>query len=392
MDNLDQLFNISQMQRLMMPSSLLLPGTVEPHAHCRPEQTGQMAMAVAECAREHEAIIDIPNVPGIKTIDDLKNRRNSILFLSGRQDFQAFLTPLVNDHSEVNVFNTAYRQKIICGVKIFWQGVSNDYGNSISCVAAIKDFLRELDDNIPITHHAECRHDYRGIPIPIKDREFWCIEHEVESLLVIKPRGIFVIRHVSDLRTLQWINLKRKQGYNIHAEICPQYMILIDDDLFTSDEGHAVLQCNCIHWPRPKDARSRKAIQRAALSGKEYFHIGLDYAMHLWDPSAESGVKLNDKGQAVGGLNFLPRVAKSILIDFYVSNGKQALLAPMLSRNAAKLYGIKLSGREYQYIRKDWVVGEFTYGTQGGGQKPPGRQIRARNFLAGHTMHWQLAA
>ncbi len=388
---LDTMFDISAQTRAAMPEVLTLPGTVDPHVHFRLKKTGQMAMVAAECATEHEATVDIPNVPGITSLEALRERYADIhSCIPYGQRTQVLMTPLVNDTTDPEFIRAARKARLIHGVKIFWQGVSNDYGNSISSAAGAEKLIRSLGDTV-CTLHAECRDDYDGKRIPIKNREFWCVENEVSKIIKMNPEGTFVIRHISDRRTLQWIETQRGRGFNIHGELSPQYLILIDDDIFTGEDSHAALQCNCVFWPRPKDKHSQDAIRRAALWGVDWLHIGTDYAMHLEDFSQPSGVKINNKGVAVGGLNFLPRVAKSVLIDFYISHGRKDLLAPMLSGNAAKLYGIMLSDKQYKYMREDWVVPDYSMGKKEGVIPGQWHPVRSSCFLRGHTMHWRKA-
>ncbi|OGC80394.1 hypothetical protein A2943_00995 [Candidatus Adlerbacteria bacterium RIFCSPLOWO2_01_FULL_51_16] len=400
--DLDKLFDLSAAKMATMPVSLLLPETVDTHVHCRLKKTGQMAMVVTACAGEHGTIVDIPNVPSITTIKAMQERRMEILScVPTGQHLQVLMTPLINDKTDPDMIRSAWDRpdgvEELHGVKIFWQGVSNDYGNSVSSAVAIKPLIQSTTKQfvyksrpLPVTLHAECSKDYSGNEIPIKDREFWCVVNEVEKIVKMNPEGTYVIRHISDYRTLEKIADWQAHRINIHGEVSPQYVILIDDDLFKSDEDHAMLQCNCIFWPRPKDKRSQLAIRKAALSGVPWLHIGTDYAMHLDDMTQEKGVKINSRGEAVGGLNFLPSVAKSLLIDFFMSRNREDLLAPMLSENAAKLYGIRdiqISDRRIKYIRKDWKVPEYSFG-----ETPEGKPVRSVCFLRGHTMHWQRAA
>lgn len=399
MKKLDELFDISAQARAAMPTKLILPGTVDTHVHFRTPNDGRMQMVVAACAGEHEATIDVPNVPDVQTLEQYRARRRIIESYQRGARFQVGMTPLINDKTDPDVIRAAWESGDIKGVKIFWQGVSNDYGNSISSAAAIVPLIKALAKPYHnrltrpvVTLHAECLKDYRGDVIPIKDREFWCVQNEVKAIIEADPEGTYVIRHVSDYRTLEWVELMRhKNGYNIHVELSPQYFILIDDSLFESDSGHAELQCDCIFWPRPKDALSRSKIQEAALWGVSWIHIATDFAIHLDNPLLEGGVKINKWGKAVGGLNLLPKVAKSLMIDFFMSKGRSDLLAPMLSGNAAALYGFELSGKEHAYAREDWVVGDYTHGTVVD-EKLGNRPVKAINFLRGHTMHWKLVA
>lgn len=398
--DLDSLFDISPAKRVQMRQqhSVLLPPSLDTHIHCRTIATGQMGMVVGECAKVHAGIIDIANVPGITTPNDVRRRLAQILsWVPKGKEMQVRITPLINDHTPAHhwqeVWDKPDGEEEIAGVKIFWQGVSNDYGNSISSASAIQDFLRSTTTKLKhksrplvVTMHAECLKDYSGNVIPIKDREYWCMYNEVQKVVRYNPEGTYVIRHVSDYRTLEIIAELRNKGIDIHAEVSPQYFILIDDSLFTGEDGHAALQCNCIFWPRPKDAKSRKAIQSAALKGYAWMHIGQDYALHPEDPAQPVGVKINSSGIAAGGLNFLPMAAKSAMIDFFVANGRLEVLGDLMSRNPARLYGIQLPTKEEEYVHREWMVPEYIFGTNDKGQ-----QVKSWCFLGNKFMHWQPA-
>ena len=186
---LDTMFDISAQTRAAMPEVLTLPGTVDPHGHFGRKNTGQMARGAAECATEHEATVDIPNVPGITSLEALRERYADIhSCIPYGQRTQVLMTPLVNDTTDPEFIRAARKARLIHGVKIFWQGVSNDYGNSISSAAGAEKLIRSLGDTV-CTLHAECRDDYDGKRIPIKNREFWCVENEVSKIIKMNPEA-----------------------------------------------------------------------------------------------------------------------------------------------------------------------------------------------------------
>jgi dihydroorotase len=299
--------------------------------------------------------------------------------------------PLISDTTDPEMIRRGWDkpdgQEDFHGVKVFWEGVSNDYGNSISDIEKIRDILllsteksRFKDRPMPVTYHAECAKDAGGNYIPIKDREFYCVSTQIAKAIEINPEAAHVIRHVSDYRTIETAVDWRAKGVNIHLESSPQYAVLIDDSLFIGSDGLAALQCNCVFWPRPKDEVSRKCNADLMLSGYDWVHYALDYALHLDDPTQASGVKINSRGIAVGGLNFAPEAAVSVVIDYCISRGRPEVLNGLLCTNAARLYGIRLAGPKHRWMRSDWKVPEYTYGGNG---------AKSACFLAGHTMRWK---
>lgn len=391
--DLDTLFDLSIEKREAMPKSAWVPLGIDTHIHGREDKDGRMPMVVRACAGEFECIIDIPNVPNAATGEQCAARGKMMqTFVPQGQTLRILHTPLINDNTDPDMLTEAWKRGHIAGCKIFWTGVSNSYGQFITSTAAVAHILRGIPDDFPVTLHAECSKDYAGNPIERKDWECWCISREVEAMLRIRPRGVFIIRHVSDYRTLEWIEHKWTQGYRVYAELSPQYLIQIDDDLFVNDDGHSELQCDCVYWPRPKDARSRKALQAILLRCPPWLIYGSDFALHLHDQTAEGGVKINKWGKAVGGLNFLPKVAKSCLIDFCLGHGKPWVLERLLVTNPKRAYGIELTGALREYVRQDWVVEDFTEGSYFPAGDIHIRHVHALNFLRRKTMHWQRAA
>lgn len=393
--DLDKLFDIDAKKRAAMPKSLMVPLGIDTHVHGRTPQDGRSQMVIKMCAGEYEAIIDIPNVRDVSSGEQCLARRIMLeaLVPEGKRRLNVYCTPLINDDTDPAMLKAAWKASDIAGIKIFWKGVSNAYGQYITSIQAIERLIAALPDGFVVTVHAECLIDYKGRPLEIKDREYWCIINELVRLIRLNPKLVYIVRHVSDYRTLQWIEERWKEGYKIYAEISPQYLIQVADDIFKDDDGHAELQCDCLYWPRPKDPHSRKALQASVLRCPPWLIWGSDLAVHLHDPSQVGGVKINNMGKAVGGLTFRPAAAKSVVIDFCVSHGKPENLRKLLVDNPSAAYGIKLEGTEVEYVREDWTVPDFTTYERVDTRAPGGLyEARSINFLRGKTMHWKRAA
>jgi len=390
--DLDSLFNISAQMRGKEREFLELDGIVDPHVHGRGKADGRMQMAMRECAGTYAAIVDVANIPGRPTQESSRTRLGEMRScLPAGSAMQLMTVPLVNDTTDPEMIRRGWDKpdgsEDFHGVKVFWEGVSNDFGNSITHIDKITELLKMSTARMrfktrpmPVTYHAECAKYPDGKKIPIKDREFYCVTTQIAKAVEVNPEAAHVIRHASDYRTVEWAVDQRARGVNIHIELSPQYAILIDDDIFTGNDGLAVLQCNCVFWPRPKDEQSRSYMAELMLKGYDWVHYGLDYAMHLDDPTKPGGVKINNQGLAVGGLNFMPSAAVSIVIDYCVSHGKKDILNGLLCTNAAKLYGIKLQGPKHRFIRADWKVPAYTHN---------GADAKSACFLADHTMRWK---
>jgi dihydroorotase len=381
------------------PTHIDLPLTIDPHVHLRDETDGRLAMTLAECDAAHAVVIDIGNTATEVTSLALVEERDAVVQRNKPpgSNLRVYYSPLIGRGGDMNIMRDIRDQspdnrKAVC-VKIFFEGVSNAR-TSITDVEQIRFIIEESTRGdlppTPITWHAECLKASDGRMIPIKDREHYCVTKQVERALKFNPDAVHVIRHVSDRRTIQWAQEMRRLGFNVHLEQSMQYLLHTNDSIFMADDGsHAILQCDCIYWPRPKDEADRCAAIALAQSRWFFRHIGNDFAMHLDDMSFDGGVKINSAGKAVGGLNFRPRDAKSILIDLCMASRNQVpntqeLLSGLLHGNAARVYGIEMPSGTERYVQQDSIIPSHTHG-----KTPDGREVKARCFLAGHTMHWQ---
>jgi dihydroorotase len=398
--NINELFDLSPAKMATLPAYIDLLMGVDGHGHLRNDSKsgdGRMEMvldAYNDAVYQYVVAIGNGNPPVCDIPSALAYRRQINRHQRRAPNLNVLIASLVNDNTDPEMVRRAWDQprgqEVIHALKVFFYGVSNDAGNSVSNIYNIESLIKSTTvglihkkEPIPITFHAERRKDRSGNVLPIKDREFYCVETDICDAVHMNPDGKYLLRHVSDGRTFEWVRLMRRK-FDIHVEISPQYCITIDDDIFQSDDGKAMLQCNCICWPRFKDAWSRQQNINMALSGENWVHFGSDFAKHLADMNQLTGVKINSRGEAVGGLDFLPAAAKSVMIDLFLSNKKAHLIDNFMTLNAADFYSVEVSLERFRYYRRDWIIPEYTYGRRGN------QRIKSACFLGGHTMHWEL--
>jgi dihydroorotase len=397
--DLNSLFDLSPKTLKAMPNSIMACLGIDTHIHGRTPADGRSRMVIEACAGELEAIVDIANVPGVVTGEDCKQRCEMLeSFVPKGKELKVYCTPLINNTTDPMMLIAGWKNHYLVGIKIFWEKVSNAYGQFITRAEAIRKLIRSLPEGFVVTVHAECAENiYTGERLPIADREWWCIQNQVEMMVRWNKGLVWIIRHVSDWRTLEWIERMWNEGYRVYAELSPQYLMQVDDDIFLNENEHAELQCCELYWPRPKSERSRKALQGILLRCPPWLIYGSDLALHIFDLTQEKNVKVNNNGKAVGGLTFLPAAAKSILIDFCLSKGKPEILRKIMVEQPSVAYGITLKGTEVKYIRKDWTVPTHTTGKVWknlsahiqGTDMTTEVEVRSVNFLRDKTMHWQ---
>jgi dihydroorotase len=298
--DLDYLWDITPARLAALPRETELSGSIDTHVHLRNNARsgdGRMEMAVAECAAEHEAVVAIGN-----TNPEVTSAADSLLYLKQARacipkgnGLQILMAPLVGDHTDPEMVRQAWDrpdgQEDFHALKIFFDKVSNaktcvtDINRIAPLIQSVTRGLRHKKRPIPITFHAEVFADKFGEQLPIAEREWYCVQHVISAAIAMNPDATYVLRHISDGRTIEWAQEQRRRGVNVHLEICPQYSIMTEEDLFIADDGRAALQCNCICWPRFKNEWSRVAVENIALSGLSWVHEGTDYALHLDDPT-----------------------------------------------------------------------------------------------------------
>ena len=172
---------------------------------------------------------------------------------------------------------------------------------------------------------------------PIVERE---ATHRAISLAEIAETPILVV-HVSAAEAMEQIYWAQNKGLNIHAETCPQYLFLSDEDFDRPDWEGAKFICA----PPPRDSGNQAKLW-GALDRGIFDIVSSDHCPYNYDGPAGKQYHAHDGGKphfchvAPGVPGIETRLP--LLFSEAVSNGRLGLnkFVAMSSTNAAKLYGL----------------------------------------------------
>ena len=149
-----------------------------------------------------------------------------------------------------------------------------------------------------------------------------------------------MIVHVSGREAMEQIEWARRRGLKIHAETCPQYLVLTADDLkgLNMDMSGAKYVCS----PPPRDKASQEAIWRGLESGVFETFSSDHCPFRFEDEAGKQHPKARTSFRWVP--NGIPGVAARLPILFSegVKKGRIPLteFVALTSTNHAKLYGL----------------------------------------------------
>jgi len=160
--------------------------------------------------------------------------------------------------------------------------------------------------------------------------------HRAIALSEIAEVPILVV-HVSGREAADEIRRARARGVNIHAETCPQYILLTEDDLDLPDFEGAKCMCS----PPPRDRESQRVIWQGLKDGL-FDILSSDHAPYRFD---DGGKKLHGTNapfrKVANGIPGLETRAP-LLFSEGVSRGRIGLerFVELNATNAARLYGL----------------------------------------------------
>lgn len=147
-----------------------------------------------------------------------------------------------------------------------------------------------------------------------------------------------LIVHVSGAEAIEQIRWARAKGLNIHAETCPQYLFLTQDDLAVTGFGGA----RCVCSPPPRDKANQQVVWDALADGL-FTVVSSDHAPFNYDDPA---------GKRLGGREppfpYIPNgipgleTRMALLFSEGVLAGRLTIqqFVALTATNAAHLYGL----------------------------------------------------
>lgn len=147
-----------------------------------------------------------------------------------------------------------------------------------------------------------------------------------------------LIVHVSGAEAIEQIRWARGKGLNIHAETCPQYLFLTQDDLAITGFGGA----RCVCSPPPRDKANQQVVWDALADGL-FTVVSSDHAPFNYDDPA--GKRLGGKEPPFPYIpNGIPglETRMPLLFSEGVLSGRLTIqqFVALTATNAAQLYGL----------------------------------------------------
>ncbi|MEH6836454.1 MULTISPECIES: dihydropyrimidinase [Falsihalocynthiibacter] len=245
------------------------------------------------------------------------------LVRDGYTSFKVFMTYddlVLNDAELLEVFDVARRERAL--VMVHAEGHD-----------AIKYMTQRLEDEGKTApyYHAEAHHQ-------AAERE---ATHRAISHAQMTDVPVMIV-HVSGRDPMEQIQWAQRRGMKVHAETCPQYIVLTRDDLkgLNMDFEGAKYVCS----PPPRDSDSQAAIWEGLRDGT-FDVFSSDHCPFYFDGPENTG---KDNPKARTSFKWVPNgipgveTRLPILFSEGVSKGRISLerFVALTSTNPAKLYGL----------------------------------------------------
>ncbi len=237
----------------------------------------------------------------------------------GYTSFKVFMTyddMVLTDRQLLDVFDVARREGALVMV----------HAEGYDSIKFMADRLETRGDTAP-AFHATSRPE-------TVERE---ATHRAIALAELAGIPIMVV-HVSGREAIEQIEWARRRGLTVHAETCPQYLVLTAADLDRAGLEGAKFVCS----PPPRDAASQEAVWRG-LAGGLFQTFSSDHCPFRFDdPAGKTGARARASFRGVP--NGIPGVAARLPILFSEGVGKGRItlqdFVALTSTNHARMYGL----------------------------------------------------
>jgi dihydropyrimidinase len=199
------------------------------------------------------------------------------------------------------------------------------HAENYECIAWLADRL-EAAGKIEPKYHAESR------PMMV-ERE---ATHRAITLSEVAMAPLLIV-HVSGREAVAEIRRARARGLDVHAETCPQYLFLSEEDLALPD----FLGAKCMCSPPPRDKANQAVIWQGLEDGL-FAILSSDHAPYRFDEQGKlmygRGAPFRKVANGIPGLE----TRSPLLFSEGVMAGRidLARFVALNSANAAKLYGL----------------------------------------------------
>ena len=313
-----------------MQNSFTIKKPLDMHLHLR---DNDMLKLVAPLTSEtFSGALVMPNlVPPITKKDDLLAYKHRIIEASNDDNFIPYMTIFFQNNYSFE-FLESIKDEII-GIKLYPAGITTNSETGVSSMD-IEDLRPTLESmsslGIPLCIHGETN----GFVMD-REKEFMPI---YESIAKAFPDLKIIMEHIT---TKDAVDLLDKYP-NLYATVTLHHLLITLDDV-----AGGMLDPHLFCKPIAKRPEDRTALLNAALKAHPKLMFGSDSAPH---PKH----KKECCGCAAGV--FTSPIALQVLVELFEKHNALENLNDFVSNNAQKIYGLNLSAKNINLVKKDFTV------------------------------------
>jgi dihydroorotase len=333
------------------------------HVHLR---DGAVLKAVAPLtARQFARAIVMPNlVPPVVTAAAARAYRERILAaLPKGADFTPLMTCYLTDDADPEDIAEGFVARAWVAVKLYPAHATTHSAFGVTDIRRVRKVLEKMQTiGMPLLVHGEVTDP----DVDVFDREAVFIERVLAPLLDGFPALKVVFEHITTAEAVAFVESRAGQGApRLAATITPHHLIINRNAMF---KGGIRPHLYCL--PVAKRERHRRALRRAAASGKSWFFLGTDTAPHA----------ISQKETACGCAGiFNAPCALELYAQVFDEEGALDKFEAFAALNGPAFYGLPVNAGTVTLRRAETLVPERVDFGDGEAGRP---------FLAGERIAW----
>jgi len=334
------------------------------HVHLR---DGVVLKAVVPLtARQFARAIVMPNlVPPITTAEAARAYRERILAaLPKNADFTPLMTCYLTDDANPDEIARGFADKSWVAVKLYPAHATTHSAFGVTDIKRVRKVLEKMQAiGMPLLVHGEVTDP----DVDVFDREAVFIERVLAPMLDDFPALRVVFEHITTAEAVAFVESRAGQGAppRLAATITAHHLIINRNAMF---KGGIRPHLYCL--PVAKRERHRRALRRAAGSGKPFFFLGTDTAPHA----------ISQKETACGCAGiFSAPCALELYAQVFDEEGALDKFEAFAALNGPAFYGFPANAGTVTLRRAEATVPERINFGDGEAGRP---------FLAGERIAW----
>jgi dihydroorotase len=235
------------------------------HVHLR---DGEMLIRVASyTARQFARAIVMPNLdPPITTVEAARAYRKRIL-VATNPGFTPLMTCYLTDNSNPDEIAQGFAEGVWVGAKLYPAGATTNSASGVTDIRNIYPVLARMEKiGMVLCVHGEVTDP----EVDVFDREAVFIDRILTRLVSDFPELKIVLEHITTSDAVDFVNSGR-----VAATITPQHLVINRNAMFAGG-----LRPHAYCLPVAKREEHRRAVRKAAVSGKPNIFLGTDSAPH----------------------------------------------------------------------------------------------------------------